>query len=304
VRTDPATDATASPISRAELFRALGVFAEPPGTAHLRLAELLDLPVPSAGDWAEGFVVQLVPHAAIYLSPDGMLGGEPADRVAGFWRALRLPVPPDPDHLTALLGLYASLLDAERSEVDPARRLLRRQARTALLHEHLVSWLLPYTHGMAEVGPEPYACWADRLAEALRAEIADVEAPDQVPAALRNLPALPGSDAGFEAMVSGLLAPARSGILLTRAHLAGVARRGSLGLRLGDRRQILRALLEQDATATLAELAGQAGTWVERHRADQKLTGPVAHHWATRAEATFGLFSGPAEARVRPLARP
>jgi hypothetical protein len=267
------------------------VFAEPPGPAHSRLAGLLELPKPSPGDWTEAFVVQLVPHGAIYLGPDGMLGGEPADRVAGFWRALRLPVPPDPDHITALLGLYAALLDAERSEADPARRLLRRQARAALLHEHLVSWGFPYAHGMADAGPEPYARWAGRFAAALRAETAEVGPPDRMPAALRDVPSLPGPDAGPDAVVSALLAPARSGILLTRWHLGGVARRRSLGLRLGDRRQMLRALLEQDAAATLTELAGLARDWAERHRADLPVTGPAARHWAGRADATSALLT-------------
>ncbi|HEX6076563.1 MAG TPA: molecular chaperone TorD family protein [Micromonosporaceae bacterium] len=291
------TDRRATRTSRAELFRALGVFAEQPGPAHPRLAGLLDLPVPSVSDWTEGFVVQLVPYASIYLGTDGMLGGEPADRVAGFWRALRLPVPSDPDHLTALLGLYASLLDSEASELEPARRLLWRQARTALLHEHLLSWLLPYAHGMADAGPEPYAHWAGLLAEALRAETAEVGVPDRIPAALRELPELPaGDEAGLDAVVSALLAPARSGILLTRTHLAVAARQRRLGVRLGDRRQTVRALLEQDAPAALAELAAQARTWAGRHHADAAVTGPIAGHWAARAQATSGLLIGRASA--------
>ena len=36
-----------------------------------------------------------------------MLGGEARDRIAGFWRALGLVPPPEPDHLAVMLGLYA-----------------------------------------------------------------------------------------------------------------------------------------------------------------------------------------------------
>ena len=139
--------------TRADLLRALGVFAEPPGPQHRRLAELLDLPAPTGSDWTEAFTVQLVPHASIYLGAEGMLGGEAADRIAGFWRALRQPVPADPDHLTTLLGLYASLIEAQAGEPDGPRNVLLGHARTALLHEHLLSWLLAYTHAMSEVAP-------------------------------------------------------------------------------------------------------------------------------------------------------
>lgn len=281
---------TPTPIGRAELFRALGVLVEQPGRAHRPLARLLGLPVPSGSDWTEAFVVQLVPYASIYLGGDGMLGGEPADRVAGFWRALHLPVPPDPDQLTALLGLYAWLSDAEQSESDPARRLLRRQARVALLHEHLLSWLPPYGHAMADAGPEPYVRWAELLVETLRAEAAELGVPERMPVQLRQVPAIPGPDADLDSLVAALLTPARSGILLTRAHLAAMARQRSLGVRLGDRRRMLRALLEQDAESALAELVSQARTWVRRHHADEPVTGPIARHWATRALATVRLL--------------
>src|SRR6266496_675887 len=94
----------------AEIFRALGALCEPPEPAHARLAAALGLPPPpDAAAFTEVFVFQLVPYAAPYLSPDGMLGGEAGDRVAGFWRALQLRPPAEPDHLAALLGLYAPL---------------------------------------------------------------------------------------------------------------------------------------------------------------------------------------------------
>ena len=60
-----------------------------------------------------------------------MLGGEAADRVAGFWRALGREVPGEPDHLSALLGLYAGLADAEARESAGAGRILRRESRKA-----------------------------------------------------------------------------------------------------------------------------------------------------------------------------
>jgi hypothetical protein len=276
--------------TRADLFRSLGVLAEPPGPAHARLADLLGLPVPDPGEWTEAFVVQLVPHASIYLGPEGMLGGHAADRIAGFWRALRLPVPASPDHLTSLLGLYGTLLEAERDEPAGPRRVLWRQARVALLHEHLVSWLLPYTHAMAEIGPAPYAGWAGLLRGALLAEVGDVGAPDRLPAHLRGVPPLADNPGHLDEVLAGLLVPARSGLVLTRANLALVARSGGLGLRLGDRRRILRALIEQDPAGSFAAIADCAGVWAGRHHDDRPATGPVAQHWADRAGTTASLL--------------
>lgn len=287
---------TQAAVGRAELFRALGVLAEPPGPAQARLADLLDLPRPGRPDWTEAFVVQLVPNAAIYLGPDGMLGGVAADRVAGFWRAMRLPVPTEPDHLVALLGLYAALVDAEQDEPSRPRRTLRRHARAALLHEHLTSWLPAYTHAMTDGGPEPYAAWAALLREALLAEAADLGPPEPTPAHLRSVPPA-DTGGGLDDLLAGLLVPARSGIVLTRAHLAAAARHNGLGVRLGNRTTILRTLIGQDPVAVLGALSEQARHWQARHRADQPAIGPAAGHWANRAAATAELLAAAARPR-------
>ncbi|KAB1117924.1 molecular chaperone TorD family protein [Micromonospora aurantiaca] len=276
--------------NRAELFRALGALAEAPGEAQLRLADLLRLPRPSGEQWTEAFVVQLVPHASVYLGAEGMLGGEAADRVAGFWRALRLPVPSDADHVAALLGLYAALADAECDEPAGPRRTMRRQARVALFHEHLASWLPAYARAMADSGPAPYAQWARLLHDALLAEAAEIGLPDRPPAHLRDVAPL-GDGGGLDGLLTGLLTPARSGVIITRAHLATVARGTGLGLRLGDRRRVLRALLEQDPAVTLAALAEQAREWWARHRADEPVVGPAARHWAERAAITADVLT-------------
>ena len=276
--------------TRADLLRALGVLAEPPGPEHRRLADLLGVPAPAGVDWTEAFVVQLPPHASIYLGPEGMLGGEAAERVAGFWRALRLPVPADPDHLTALLGLYATLVQAQAAEPAGPRRALLGHARTALLHEHLLSWLLSYARAMGEVAPPPYAAWAALLAEAVRGEAGEVGPPDLLPAHLRAAPPPAGPEDSLDTVLDSLLCPARSGLVLARGHLATLARAGRLGLRLGDRRRVLRALIDQDPAAALSGLADRAEHWAAWQRATEPVAGPVATHWADRATATADLL--------------
>ena len=276
--------------TRADLLRAGGVLAEPPGPQHRSLAHLLGIPEPTGSDWTETFTVQLVPHASIYLGAEGMLGGEASERIAGFWRALRLPVPADPDHLTALLGLYASLIEAQASQPAGPRKVLFGQARAALLHEHLLSWLLAYTYAMSDVAPAPYTAWADLLRESLQAEVGEIGSPERPPAHLRAAPPSAFVDDSPDAVLAHLLCPVRSGLILARGHLAQLARHGDLGLRLGDRRRVLRALIEQNPATAVTMLADQAQRWAARHRADEPLCGPIATHWANRADATADLL--------------
>jgi hypothetical protein len=278
--------------SSAEVFRALGVLCEPPGDGHGRVAKALGLPrIPGAAEYTGVFIVHLYPYASVYLGAEGMLGGEARDRVAGFWRALRLTPPAEPDHLAALLGLYASLIEREAEDGDGARRLLWRQARSALLEEHLVSWLPPYLDRLAVLAPPPYRVWATLLQSALREEVAAAGSPAALSAHLRSAPPLPDPRRdGSHGFVTGLLAPVRCGMILTRADLARAARSLGLGLRVGERKFALAALVSQDPPAVLAWLAEEARTCARRYASHASVMGPMAHFWAERALRTARLL--------------
>lgn len=268
-----------------DLFRALAALCESPDPAHLRLAETLGLP--GRGDpesHTELFVFQLVPYASVYLGPEGKLGGEARDTVAGFWRALRLIPPAEPDHLAALLGLYATLAERECGEAGPARRLLWRQARQALLWEHLLTWLPPYLQAVTQAGPRFYAAWARLLRDALLAEAAELTAPPASLIHLRGLPALP--DGASDGFIRGLLTPACSGVILTRRDIARGARVMQLGLRAGERAFALRSLISQDPVAAFGWLEAEAARWAAWHAADRPALGGITLHWLGRAEAT------------------
>ena len=274
-----------------ELFRALGALCEPPEPAHQRIIEVLGLPGPAdPADHTELFVFQLVPYASVYLGPEGMLGGEAADRVAGFWRALRLAPPPEPDHLAALLGLYATLGETEDGERDAARRLLWRQSRRALLWEHLLPWAVAYARAVAADAPRPYSAWGELLAQALVAEAAGLAPPGIPPLHLRDVPGLPEPGQDLQLLVRAILTPVRSGLLLTRWDLARGASTLGLGLRAGERAFALRSLLDQDPVATLGFLAEEAASWAARHRQTEPALGEVGRHWRERAEATRALL--------------
>ncbi|HEX2413727.1 MAG TPA: molecular chaperone TorD family protein [Thermoleophilaceae bacterium] len=280
-----------------ELLRALAVMCEPPADGHARLAAALDLPAaPTAAEHTGVFVLELPPYASIHLGPEGMLGGEAGDRIAGFWRALGLVPPAEPDHLAALLGLYAGLAEDEAVQAAPARRAMRRQARAALLHEHLLSWLDPWLAKLAQVGPPVYAAWGELLATVLRSEAeALLSGTEPLPAHLAAAPALePPSVTGGGAFLDALLAPARSGLVLVREDLARAAPELGLALRVAERRFVLRNLLAQDAMATLAWLEGESRRAAER----PALAAPpvVERFWQERARATAEVLADAAAA--------
>ncbi len=109
-------------------------------------------------------------------------------------------------------------------------------------------------------------------------------------------PALPEPDADADAWLSALLAPVRSGVILTRADLARAAGDLALGLRAGDRRAALRSLFEQDAARVSQWLADEARAAAEAYDLDAPTLGPVAGFWAARARDTARAFH---EARAR-----
>jgi nitrate reductase delta subunit len=266
-----------------DLFRSLGALCEPPEPAHGRLAAALGLPAPpDAATFTEVFAFQLVPYGAPYLSHDGMLGGEPGDRVAGFWRALHLTPPAEPDHLAALLGLYAALSERETAAARPEAL---RAARRALLWEHVLSWVPLYADAMSALPSPFHRAWARLLRRALLAEARPLRPPPRSLLHVRDVPALP--DPGSKDFVRALLAPVRSGLLITRSDLAAAAVSTGLGARAGGRAFMLHALLEQDPDATVRWLAGRADWWVRRHQASVPALGPIARHWLGRAEASL-----------------
>lgn len=279
-----------------ELLRALAALSEPPAPEHRRLAEAAGLGAPpGSAEHAEVFLLQLHPYASVYLGAEGMLGGEARARVAGFWRALGHVPPPEPDHLGALLGLYAALAEREGQE-EGAEAVLTARGRAALLHEHLAPWVPFLLERVAETGTPFYGPWAELLDRVLEDELRSAPPPPALPLHLRLAPALPDPrEEGAEAFLSGLLAPVRSGVVLTRGDLVRTARELGLGARVGERRWVLRHLLDQDPVPLLDALAAEAALRAERHGARAPVVGPSAAFWAERARAMSTLLCALAE---------
>lgn len=275
-----------------ELLRALAVLAEPPAPQTAHLADALGLgPVPCAAEYTEVFVFQLYPYASVYLGAEGMLGGEARDRVAGFWRALGHIPPAEPDHLSVVLALYARLIEMEEDAGDEVRRQSWRGARKAFLWEHLLSWLPVYLAKLKTVAPPFYRKWGEILARALVEEARTVGEQAQLPLHLREaLGLVDPRCAETGDFLQSLLTPARSGMILVRSDLSRAARRLGLGLRLGERKFILKALLSQDGRGVLEWLAEEAAGWVQHHRLHRQEFGAVAKVWEEKAVAAANLL--------------
>jgi Nitrate reductase delta subunit len=290
----PASGGTAAPSAavRWELLRALGAVADSPAAARC-VGPALGLDPVTDAEHTDAFVLNCPPYAAIYLGPEGAIGGEGADRVAGFWRAIGIIPPAEPDHLAALLGLYARLAEAEAEAETEAAAGARRpataaalaQSRAVLFWEHLWPWLPGYLDAVTDLAVPALTSWADLARRVLAAEAGALPPCPRQPLALREAP--PGAEppAGPHDVIELVTIPVRSGLILTRRRLAEGAGRAGVGFRIGERRFALRAMLEQDPRATVAWLAAEADRWQQRHR-DRVPRDEVTGWWAARAART------------------
>ncbi len=275
-----------------ELFRALGALLDGPCGENRLIGHLLELgPVPDEPTHNDIFLFQLYPYASAFLGTDGHMGGEARDRVAGFWRALGTTPPEDPDHLRALLGGYAWLVDAQQRGNGKATQACR-DARHAFLWEHLLSWVLPFLTKLRQIAPPFYREWADTLEALLFSESARLGPPTRRPLALREAKPVPDPrETDGDSFFNALLSPVRSGLVLTRADLARAARDLGLGLRVGERAYILRSMMSQGPRATLDWLGREARDWEHLHDRSGATAPEVADFWTQRATATGRLLS-------------
>jgi TorA maturation chaperone TorD len=276
----------------AELLRALAVLSEDAGEEQSRI--FASLGIAECADRAAFtrlFVLALYPYASVYLGTEGMLGGAARESIAGFWRALALEPPAEPDHLAALLALYARLREDADAQDDAAARRLLEHAAHALFWEHLASWLPVYVAHVRKHAAQPYRRWAELL-DAVLLDAATHGESAACSQHFTNVPELADPRVeGAEAFLASLLAPARSGFIMTRDDLAEAASAMGAGLRQGERRYVIAQMFGHDRDGMLAWLRLRARRAQEEHAALPAAWGPARTFWCDRAAASERLFA-------------
>jgi Nitrate reductase delta subunit len=270
-------------------MRALGAVADRPADADAA-GRALGLPALGNCEHTEAFVLNCPPYASVYLGPDGAIGGEGADRVAGFWRAMGLSPPTEPDHLTAILSLYAALDEAAADSRRASTAAALAWSGAVLLYEHIWPWLPLYLDAVSELETPALTTWVTLTRTAIAAEVSAHPA-GGLPLALRAAPGEPDAGDRLADLVSALVTPVRSGIVLTRRRLADGADQAGVGYRIGERRFALRAMFEQDPGATLTWLSRECRRWERRHASRAAADDAVTRWWAGRAAQTGRLLA-------------
>jgi len=265
---------------RWELLRALGSLTVDGPESGGAVFGALGLDPWTRADHTRVFVLDLAPYASIYLDPEGKLGGACVDQIAGVWRVLGLDPPREPDHLLSLIGLYAALGSAIkdcRSEV--ARKRVEVAARTVLA-EHIHPWIFVYLAAVESYSAT--ATWAALVQGVLREELSAWPQEDVLPLTLRDAPKPDLDDLSAEKVYELATVPVVSGGVVTFGDLETMGSRAGLGVRRGERRFVLRSMLEQGPRETLCELGAHFRTWEGRALGE----GSVASWWKERAAAT------------------
>jgi TorA maturation chaperone TorD len=263
-----------------ELIRALAVVAEGAGAEQAAVADALGVGTPTPAEHTDVFVFQLYPYASVHLGPEGQLGGVcPSARRKPATRSRATP-PAEPDHLALLLGAYAALLDRERDAADDTAQAAWRRAREALLVEHLLSWAPAFVRRVADLGGPGHRAWAGLLDDVLASEAARTPAASTLLSAhLVHAPRLEDPRDGLaREFIDGLLAPARTGVIVTASDLARLAEDLGLGRRVG-------------AAAVLGWLADASAADSQAWQTHWLAATPTGGWWRDRSAATAELLA-------------
>ncbi len=248
----------------------------------------------SASDLYQLFVNELPPFASIYLSSDGNIGGNSRSVIAGFYSALGIPTPSDPDHLASLLRLLSGILNKEAelagagsNPEDESRLASVSRARSVLVNDHLAPWLPAYLLRAEEVAPRPLLGWVSCALDLLSVMVGERQYVVPGPRAYDEKLAEPGSSSE---LISWITTPGRSGIIVTHWDISNLAELLGMALRVGRKRFVLEELWAQGGTQVAGCIEAMA---VRQMKLFDENIGdfPSLQAWSDKAAGTQQLLA-------------
>jgi TorA maturation chaperone TorD len=264
-------------------------------------------PDEAAADYQHLFGFNVFPYQSIFLDPAVLLGGQVTDEVVRSYRAAGFTLgstAESADHIGHELQFMAFLCEAESDAwldglLDSAQRM--KGVQVAFLERHLLRWLPPLIVAIRQQEQPFYSALADLTLDFVQAHWSsqkDEPWADLEPMAAFSLPPGPklldDEATGLQDIVIFLLAPAQSGLYLSRDDIGRLARKQSLPRGFGERRQMLLNLLRSAATydglgTLVRELQALAAGWSESYG---QMTSqiPFAAAWQKRAAGTLTMI--------------
>jgi TorA maturation chaperone TorD len=276
-----------------------------PDAAALEAAREIESLLPHAGSvddlspaYAELFLLNVYPYGTVFTDPSGELNAPGAEEAARRCEAAGYSAPEflevgAPDHAGLGLGLLGHL--AERGETDAAFLSI------------LLDWL-PVCCLAVERDPAAHPFYRS-LATLTRGKLLEnaafAAAPPAEPAGAFDTE----EEIGLPDVVRYLIAPARSGVFLSRSRLGTISRRAGLQIPFGSRWEVAEALFSVAGQTgrvpeVLTLLEEEAAHWTEAFRewSDAYTSwAPFAHKWLGRIASTRQRLGAMREMSLRPL---
>lgn len=249
-------------------------------------------PAAMAAAYAELFLLNVYPYGTAFTDPAGELNGPSA------WQAARRYEeegfrPPElfevgaPDHVGLCLAFLEHLARGGKKDVEFSSFVLEWVPICCLAVEREPS-AHPFYRAVAAVT-------RNRLMEEVPASLPQSsEAEESAP----QVTDLEEEEVGLSHVVRFLLAPARSGLFISRAKLGQLARAAEMRLPFGSRFDVARMLFqtagENGKVGTVLDLIGaELAVWEAAYRAwveEHRRWAPSAARWLHRTEETRRLL--------------
>lgn len=253
------------------------------------------------------FGLNVFPYESAFLDGEAKLGGEVSESVLRFYQQggfVAARSSEGSDHLAIELQFLAFLSEAEGEAIQDglARVALRiRDLARLFLDEHLLVWLPSLVQAIRQQGDRFYAVLADLTLDLASLHRDDLETVLLASPARFHLPPAPApiidDQTSLKAIAGCLVAPALSGIFLSRDDITRLARGQKLPRGFGSRAQMLANLLHAAADyeqfdALLDDLQSLIGAWRQAY-SDLQGTGAgrAAAFWLERLAETERMIT-------------